>query len=75
MSAPSKVIELVERFSDNLDSYKRGNYNETKLRIEYINPFFEELGWDVQNKQGYAEAYKDVVHEDAIKIAGATKSP
>ncbi len=75
MSAPSKVIELVERFNDNLDSYKRGNYNETKLRIEYINPFFEELGWDVQNKQGYAEAYKDVVHEDAIKIAGATKAP
>ena len=75
MSAPSKVIELVERFNDNLDSYKRGNYNETKLRIEYLNPFFEALGWDVQNKQGYAEAYKDVVHEDTIKVAGATKAP
>ncbi|MFQ5614841.1 MAG: N-6 DNA methylase, partial [Anaerolineae bacterium] len=25
--------------------------------------------------QGYAEAYKDVVHEDAIKVGGATKAP
>jgi hypothetical protein len=29
----------------------------------------------VTNKAGYAEQYKDVVHEDAIKIAGATKGP
>ncbi|MCD6136078.1 hypothetical protein J7J63_05125, partial [Candidatus Bipolaricaulota bacterium] len=31
------------------------------------------LGWDIDNEQGYAEAYKDVVHEDAIKIGGARK--
>jgi type I restriction-modification system DNA methylase subunit len=33
------------------------------------------LGWDVTNKAGYAEQYKDVIHEDAIKISGATKAP
>lgn len=33
------------------------------------------LGWDLANKAGYAEAYKDVIHEDAIKIGGATKAP
>ncbi len=27
------------------------------------------------NKAGYAEAYRDVIHEDAIKIGGATKAP
>ena len=27
------------------------------------------------NKLGYAEAYKDVIHEDALKIGGATKAP
>ena len=36
---------------------------------------FKALGWDVDNEQGYAEAYKDVVHEDAIQIGGATKAP
>src|SRR5437868_15149872 len=38
-------------------------------------PFFEQLGWDMENKGGYAPAYKDVIHEDAIKIGGATKAP
>ena len=36
---------------------------------------FKELGWDVDNTRGYAEAYKDVVHEDAIKVGGFTKAP
>jgi type I restriction-modification system DNA methylase subunit len=29
----------------------------------------------MQNKLGYAEAYKDVIQEDAIKIGGFTKAP
>ena len=75
MTIPTKVSELVERFDRNLVAYKQGKYNETQVRLEFINPFFEELGWDIANKQGYAEAYKEVVHEDAIKVGGATKAP
>jgi type I restriction-modification system DNA methylase subunit/predicted type IV restriction endonuclease len=75
MTVPAKVSELVERFDRNLNAYKQGRYNETQLRLEFINPLFEELGWDIINKQGYAEAYKEVVHEDAIKVGGATKAP
>ncbi len=52
-----------------------GQYNETQLRREFLDPFFAALGWDVVNNQGYAEAYKDVIHEDALKIGGATKAP
>jgi hypothetical protein len=26
------------------------------------------LGWDVDNTRGYAEPYKDVIREDAIRI-------
>ena len=33
------------------------------------------LGWDVLNRQGHAEAFKEVVHEDSLKIGGHTKSP
>ena len=36
---------------------------------------FKALGWDMDNEHGYAEAYKDVVHEDAIKVGEATKAP
>jgi hypothetical protein len=29
----------------------------------------------MDNSQGYAEAYKDVIHWDAIRFGGATKAP
>lgn len=72
---PDKILELIERFQRNTDAYKSSSYNETQLRREFIDPFFKVLGWDVDNEQGYAEPYKDVVHEDAIKIGGFTKAP
>ncbi|MGA2468051.1 MAG: N-6 DNA methylase [Thermodesulfobacteriota bacterium] len=70
-----QISNLVERFERNIEAYRNPAYNETQLRREFVNPFFEALGWDVTNKAGYAEQYKDVIHEDAIKIAGATKAP
>ena len=75
MPPPKEISDLIARFTHNRDAYISGDYNETQLRQEFLNPFFAALGWDVENKQGYAEAYKDVIHEDAIKIGGATKAP
>jgi hypothetical protein len=74
-SAPQAVLDLVKRFSDNKESYKSPTFNEAQLRIDFLNPFFEALGWDIANKQGFAEAYKEVVHEDAVKVGTATKAP
>jgi len=73
--ALKQISSLVERFERNIEAYRSPAYNETQLRREFIDPFFEAMGWDVANKAGYAEQYKDVVHEDAIKVAGATKAP
>ncbi|MBI5846507.1 MAG: Eco57I restriction-modification methylase domain-containing protein [Nitrospirae bacterium] len=75
MELPKEISDLIERFERNRESYLSGQYNETQLRREFLDPFFCALGWDVDNKQGYAEAYKDVIHEDALKIGGATKAP
>jgi len=72
---PSRVIELVETFDRNIDTYRSQQYNETQLRREFIDPFFQELGWDVTNKAGLAHAYKDVIHEDAISVGSSTKAP
>ncbi len=74
VNAPVRIIELVETFDRNIEVYRSQQYNETQLRREFIDPFFEELGWDVTNKAGYAQAYKDVIHENAIKVIGATKA-
>ena len=75
MPAPAVIADLVERFEQQGDAYKSGQYNEAQLRKEFIDPMFKALGWDMENVSGYAEAYKDVIHEDAIKIGGATKAP
>ena len=75
MSAPNNIPQLVERFEQNRNLYRLGRYNETQLRREFLDPFFEFLGWDVANRQGYAEIYKDVIHEDSLEIEGANKAP
>ena len=75
MTAPQAIMDLVERFDRNVESYRSGQYNETQLRREFIDPFFKALGWDVDNEKGHAEAYKDVFHEDAVKVGGTTKAP
>jgi predicted type IV restriction endonuclease len=75
MAVPAAICELVERYRDNRDEYRSAGYKEFRLRKEFVDPFFEALGWDVSNRSGYAEAYKDVVHEDSIKIAKSSKAP
>ncbi len=75
MPAPAIITELVERFEANREAYTSGKYNETQLRREFVDPFFKALGWDVWNERGYAEAYKEVVHEEAIRIGGETGTP
>jgi hypothetical protein len=70
-----QIAALVERFTEQLPSYKKSDYNETQTRLEFINPFFKALGWDMNNSQGNAQAYREVIHEDKIKIGSATKAP
>ncbi|MDA1050726.1 MAG: N-6 DNA methylase [Planctomycetota bacterium] len=75
VGAPKEILDLVNRFREQYDSYRLPSYGETELRREFIDPFFKALGWDIDNEQGNAEAYKDVVHEDSIKIGVSTKAP
>ena len=73
--AYQKIEELTIRFGEQIVSYKNASYNETLVRRDFIDPFFKALGWDVDNSQGYAEAYREVIHEDKIKVGSATKAP
>ncbi len=69
------IAVLVERYTRNRDRYRVSTYNEETCRAEFITPLFEALGWDVTNKAGYAEQYKDVIHEEGIKVGDFTKAP
>jgi hypothetical protein len=69
------IAERVAVFARHRAQYRADEYKEAQLRREFLDPFFEALGWDVTNRQGLAEQYKEVVNEDALKIAGTTKAP
>lgn len=74
-AAFNKISQLVQRFEQQIDSYKKSDYNETLTRRDFIDPFFKALGWDIDNENGYAESYREVIHEDKLKIGSATKAP
>jgi len=75
MSAPDAIRRLVEQYEAHRDAYRSAEYHEAQLRQEFLNPFFHALGWDVYNEKGYSDAYKEVIHEAAIKVGGRTKAP
>ena len=69
------IKELVEKFKSNYKQFHSSDYNETLTRQDFINPFFEYLGWDISNKEGLSQTYRDVIHEDKLKIGKETKAP
>ncbi|MFH0815779.1 MAG: type I restriction enzyme HsdR N-terminal domain-containing protein, partial [Methanobacteriota archaeon] len=75
MPAPPQLQELMERYERNYKQYSSKDYKEAELRKEFLDPLFEMLGWDMSNKAGHAEQYKDVVHEQSLDVEGATKAP
>jgi hypothetical protein len=75
MPIPPKVAQLVEQFDRNKAEYRDPAFNEANLRIQFINPMFRALGWDMENEQGHAEAYKEVIHEASLKIGEENKAP
>lgn len=75
MPLPASVADRIELFARNEAQYRDSSYKEAQLRQEFLDPLFAALGWDMANSAGHAESYKDVIHEDAIKIGRETKAP
>ena len=70
-----KLYELAELFRTNIAQYKSPNYDESNTRTDFIDKFFELVGWDVRNTQGHAEQYRDVVREDKVVVDNRPKAP
>ncbi len=60
-AAKAKVEQLVEKFDRDQARFRQPDYNETQVRIEFINPLFRALGWEVENSL-------HVVHEDRTLV-------
>jgi type I restriction-modification system DNA methylase subunit len=58
-----KIKVLVDKFERNKHHYLSTNYLEEQVKIDFINPFFEALGWDVRNVKGLSPYEREVVVE------------
>jgi len=72
MPAPDTIKSLLEKYEFHRQTYILGKYNETQLRREFVDKFFSTLGWDVDNNKGFSEKYKEVLHEEPVRIRGTT---
>ena len=73
--AKKEIVKLVKKFTDNISYYQRSDYKETPTRQDFINPFFAALGWDMDNKIGLSEPYREVVHEYKLDTKKSTEAP
>jgi len=72
---PDDLHSIVAKFRGNVENLKHSSYNETQLRREFLGKFIKLLGWDVDNDAGLYDFFREVIHEDKIRIGGSTKAP
>ncbi len=73
--ARSRISELAAAFNRNREHYLSADYDEAKLRSEYLDPFFVALGWDVRNERHRIGDDCEVVVEDRTKVRGHRRRP
>jgi len=57
------IKQLTDKFSLQMDYYKSGAYNETQTRIDFLDPFFAALGWDIDNIKIDNKVIKNIITE------------
>ena len=72
-SFEKELNRLVESFGKRIAELKSSDYNEAKLRDDFLNPFFRALGWDMENRAGLIQKEREVEIESATQIGGGRK--
>lgn len=61
------IKKLIEKYNTDRKYYLTNKYNETLLRSDFLDPFFELLGWDIKNNAGKPTNEREVILEEALK--------
>jgi type I restriction-modification system DNA methylase subunit len=61
------VNQLVQKYEENRDAYLNPSYKEAQLRIDFLDPLFELLGWDIKNQNGKPTNEREVLVEESLK--------
>ncbi len=72
-----KLHLLVQKYEQDRTYYRTAKFNETLLRSDFLDPFFELLGWDIKNVAGKRTNEREVFLEEPLKADAAshTKKP
>ena len=78
-----KLESLIFKLEKDKPHYLSKGYPEAQVRIDFLNPFFKALGWDIENKAQKPPHERDVIVELSpettkrpdynFRIHGATK--
>lgn len=82
-SFKEKLQGLVHKFEKDKRHYLEKGYPEAQVRMDFLNPLFEALGWDMENRAHKSPHERDVIVELSpettcrpdynFRINGATK--
>jgi hypothetical protein len=68
------IKQLIEKYTAERTYYLTNKYNETLLRSDFLDPFFELLDWDIKNNAGKSTNEREVVLEEALKANASEHS-
>jgi len=60
------INDLTNKYRKNRSFYLSKEYNETMLRNEFLDPLFNLLGWDINNKAGKTTSEREVILEESL---------
>ncbi len=71
----NNIKELVELFQNRINDFCSNQYKEVHLRQEFLDRFFEALGWDLYGERATSFINREIILEDKVQIEGKSKAP
>jgi len=68
MSAPPIIHDLVRAFQKDERTYYDNAYSEAQVRISFIDPFLEALGWHPRPDTAYIAEWRDCIVEQSLNV-------
>lgn len=67
-----EVEALIQKFQNDLNHYKNASYSEAQVRLDFIDPLFSLLGWDINNSNGKSASEREVIVEETLRDESST---
>ena len=65
-----KLQSLIAKFEKDKAHYVSKGYPEAQVRLDFLNPFFKALGWDIENQAQKPPHERDVIVELSPETTG-----